>query len=169
MPNLSQDIIQFVSILVDKLRTSWNVNDIVLTNPQVPIVKILEQENYPLEENEIIELGYYEFVSGTGYVWNIVLSGNITLIEDPNSNILPTKFSIPNPDQVNLSLVTHARNMKPYFYHGTYIDVNKELDTKEEIFSNAIYPCVILWEVIRQNFEADKTSLIGNTQRLTMS
>ena len=162
MSNLSQDIIQFVTILVDKLRTSCEVNNINIDDPQVPVVKVDLIPNYSWQDNEIIELGYFEFVSGTGFVWNVVLSGNITNINDK-------KFSMPNPDELDLSSVTTARNKKPYFYHGTYTEVNKEIDTKEEIMTDANYPAVILWEVIRQNFEADHTSILGNTPRLTMS
>jgi len=161
--NYSQDIIQFVSKLVDKLRTEWEITNIDITSPDFPVITYNEIAGYDIAEEEKIDLGYWSFVAGTGYVWNVVLSGltyDVTSLET---------FRMKNNDLVDLSLVTTARNHKPYFYHGTYIDVNKELDTSEEVFSNALYPAVIVWEVIRQPFEADHTSVVGNTPRLTMS
>ena len=161
--NYSQDIIQFVSKLVDKLKTEWIINEIDITDPTSPIINYKEIDHYNIAEEEKIDLGYWLFESGVGYKWIAVLSG---LTFDVTS--LGT-FKMNNPDEIDLSLVTTARNHKPYFYHGTYIDVNKELDTSKEIFSNAIYPAVIVWEVIRQPFEADHLSVIGNTPRLTIS
>lgn len=160
--NYSQDIIQFVSILVDKLRTKWIVNSISTTDISKPVVNFVPIPNYTIENEEELELGRYVFQSGVGYVWEVILRGK-TIIAHAD------KFSIENPNEIDLSNVEIIRNLKPYFYHGTYIDVNKELDTKEEIFSTALYPAVIVWEVIRQNFDSDSLSVIGNIPRLTMS
>jgi hypothetical protein len=162
MSNLSQDIISFVSILVDKLRTQWIVSSIDNTDPKKPIIFHEILSDYVIENDEEIELGYWQFVSGTGYIWQVVLSAKAT----PLTN---NKIQVENPDHSDLSTVTTIRNLKPFFYHGTYTEVNKEIDTKEEIFSKATYPAVIVWEVIRQSFEADHTSILGNTPRLTMS
>ena len=163
MANLSKDIINLMSVLTDKLRTEWSVIDIDITAPDKPIIEYKELKDYNIEDEEALELGYWEFISGTGYVWRIVLEG---LAYDITS--LGT-FRMNNVDLVDLSLVTSVRNKKPYFYHGTPIDLNKELDTAEATMSNALYPAVILWEVIRQNFDADKTQNLGNTPVLTIS
>lgn len=161
--NYSQDIIQFISKLVDKLRTQWDILEIDITSPDLPIVSYKELVNYNIAEEEEIELGYWHFITGKGYEWVVVLSG---IAYDVTS--LGT-FRINNPSLVDLTQVTEIRNKKPYFYHGTYIDVNKELDTNEHVFSNALYPAVIVWEVIRQPFDSDHLQIVGNTPRLTMS
>jgi hypothetical protein len=164
MENLSQDIIKFIEKIVDKLRFEWEVTAIDKPDKVKPILEYKINNDQSLEIDEKIVLGYYEFISGTGYVFNLVLETRVLSFEESFDGI-----KIDNPDLVDLENVTVIRNCKPNFYHGTYIDVNKELDTSKEIFSDAIYPAVILWEVIRQNFEADHTSIIGNTPRLTLS
>jgi len=160
--NLSQDIIKFCSVLVDKLRAEWIVNSIDSTIPYEPRIYHDILEGFTISEDEVVELGYWNFVSGTGFEWIVVLRNKALEV---SSNV----FKIKNELEVDLSQVTTVRNIVPYFYHGTYIDVNKELDTSEEVLSTALYPAVILWEVIRQNFEADHTSILGNTPKLTLS
>jgi len=160
--NLSQDIIKFCSVLVDKLRAEWIVTNIDITNVQEPKIDHEILDDFSISEDEVVELGYWNFVSGTGFEWIVVLRNKALEV---SSNV----FKIKNELEVDLSQVTTVRNIVPYFYHGTYIDVNKELDTSEEVLSTALYPAVILWEVIRQNFEADHTSILGNTPKLTLS
>ena len=162
MVNYSQDIISFIEKLIEKLRWEWSVVSIDNAAPLNPLISFIENTSYYIEENEKIDLGFWEFISGTGYVFQTVLSSEVVSIDN---NII----EVENTELVDLSNVTTIRNLKPYFYHGTYIDVNKEIDTSKEIFSDAIYPAVIVWEVIRQSFEAEHTSVVGNSPKLTMS
>ncbi len=162
MENLSQDIVSFLAQLVDYLRTEWTVIDIDETNPAAPIIRHEVLQNYTIEGQLEIELGYWNFTKGDGFNW-------VTILKNSPYDETEKTFKMNNVDEVDLSLVTTARNTTPYFYHGTPIDVNKELDTSKEIFSDAIYPAVILWEVIRQDFTSAHTSLVGNTPRLIIS
>ena len=162
--NYNQDIISFVSKLIEKLRWDWQIIAIDKPEKIEPTIEYKFENNQELVIGEKITLGYYKFISGTGYVFNEVLNTKILNFETTFNGII-----IENKNLVDLSDVTTIKNHKPYFYHGTYIDVNKELDTSKEVLSDALYPAVILWEVIRQPFESDKTSVVGNTPKLLIS
>ena len=144
MASMSQNIVDLVGIFVDAMRTTETI--------------ISEVDN------------------GDG---SITITSNVTVIENGDYIILGTENylvydldKIAGTFKVNATFPTGEttwRTAAPYYYHGTPQTVNKEIDTDNVPTDKARYPAIVLWEIIRQDFDKDPVSVVGNTARLTMS
>ena len=144
MASMSQNIVDLIGIFVDAMRTTETIiSEVDNGDGSITIttnVAALDESDY------------------------IILGGNNYSIYDLNT--------IAGTFKINATFPTGETEWKtaaPYYYHGTPQTVNKEVDTQNETLDKARYPAVILWEVIRQDFDKDPISVVGNTARLTMS
>ncbi len=141
---MSQNIVDLIGIFVDAMRTTATITS-EIDNGDGSIT--ITSNVAALDENDYIILG-----------------GNNYRIYDLNT--------IAGTFKINATFPTGETEWKtaaPYYYHGTPQTVNKEVDTQNETLDKARYPAIILWEVIRQDFDKDPISVVGNTARLTMS
>lgn len=144
MASMSQNIVDLVGIFVDAMRTTETI--------------ISEIDN------------------GDG---SITINSNVTVIQNGDYIILGTENylvydlnKIAGTFKVKATFPTGEttwRTAAPYYYHGTPQTVNKEIDTDNVPTDKARYPAIVLWEIIRQDFDKDPVSVVGNTARLTMS
>jgi hypothetical protein len=144
MASMSQNIVDLVGIFVDAMRTTETI--------------ISEIDN------------------GDG---SITINSNVTVIENGDYIILGTgNYLVYDLDKIAGTFKVKAtfptgettwRTAAPYYYHGTPQTVNKEIDTDNVPTDKARYPAIVLWEIIRQDFDKDPVSVVGNTARLTMS
>jgi hypothetical protein len=144
MASMSQNIVDLIGIFVDAMRTTETIiSEVDNGDGSITITTNVAA----LDENDYIILG-----------------GNNYSVYDLNT--------IAGTFKINATFPTGETEWKtaaPYYYHGTPQTVNKEVDTQNETLDKARYPAVILWEVIRQDFDKDPISVVGNTARLTMS
>ena len=144
MASMSQNIVDLVGIFVDAMRTTETI--------------ISEVDN------------------GDG---SITITSNVTAIENGDYIILGTEnYLVYDLDKIGGTFKVKAtfptsettwKTAAPYYYHGTPQTVNKEIDTDNIPTDKARYPAIVLWEIIRQDFDKDPISVVGNTARLTMS
>lgn len=156
--DLSQRITDFIGFIVDTMHPKIEIEDFkYLIDDEAYSYEI----SYFINENiGFVPEGHFVYIQDIGYpVFNVRQDE-----DDPTLYY----FQILAQEQIGKT-PSEFCYIYPYYFYGTPIDVNKEFQRDNEVLTSSRYPAIILWEVIRQSFDFDKTSNTGTRSTLILS